>query len=149
MVENELMRINKEEYKHYFEADREIYEWLMNRDNISQRNKYIRNIESQYPISPITGRFEHSNFYQEVLYAVFQIQLISIKHTQVILWMLSISLYLMCLMFGQSMIIMKQKMTQYKIECLDNIETLLLFGMNPARTYGYALNFCHIEDLQI
>ena len=47
MVENELMVINKNEYNNYYEADKEIYEWLLNRD-ISQRNSYIINIESKY-----------------------------------------------------------------------------------------------------
>ena len=93
MVENELMVINKNEYNNYYEADKEIYEWLLNRDNISQRNSYIINIESKYQISPITGRFGY-----DLSSGFILIPLITIKHIQVILLILSIFPYLMYLM---------------------------------------------------
>ena len=42
MVENEIMPIEPIDISDYDKADRHIYEWLLNRNNMSQRNDYIR-----------------------------------------------------------------------------------------------------------
>ena len=132
MVENELMNINKEEYSNYYEADREIYEWLMNRDNLSQRNAYIRNIESQYPISPITGKFEHSSMVglsnSIDFNKAYTSNLMDIEYFPVF------NVFDVWLTYDNHEI---EEYTQYIIECSDNIDTLILFGMKIARTYGY------------
>ena len=58
MVENEIMPLEQEEIKPYDKADRHIYEWLLNKNNMSQRNDYIRAIEKAYSIAPLGGYFE-------------------------------------------------------------------------------------------
>ena len=58
MIENEIMTVNKDEIKPYDEADRKMYEWLLNKNNMSQRNDYIRNIEKSYQMAPLSGYFD-------------------------------------------------------------------------------------------
>ena len=45
-VNEELQKIDiySKEFKNYFEADKAFYEWLLNRNNMSQINEYIREI---------------------------------------------------------------------------------------------------------
>ena len=58
MVENEIMPIEPSDITNYDKADRHIYEWLLNKNNISQRNDYSRSIKKTYPIAPLGGYFE-------------------------------------------------------------------------------------------
>ena len=46
MIDNEIMTVEKDEIANYDKADRNIYEWLLNKNNMSQRNEYIRYIEN-------------------------------------------------------------------------------------------------------
>ena len=145
MVENELMVINKNEYNNYYEADKEIYEWLLNRDNISQRNSYIINIESKYQISPITGRFGFDLHAGECCNSVdfnkaYTSNLIDIEYFPVF------NVFDVFLKYDNHEI---EDYTQYIIECSDNIQTIILFGMKIARTYGYGLKRIHGIEYKI
>ena len=57
MVENEIMPIESSNIKNYDKADRYIYEWLLNRNNIIQRNDYIRSIEKNISNSSVRWIF--------------------------------------------------------------------------------------------
>ena len=57
MVENEIMPIEPIDISNYDKADRHIYEWLLNRNNMSQRNDYIRSIEKNVSNSSVRWIF--------------------------------------------------------------------------------------------
>ena len=57
MVENEIMPIEPSDITNYDKADRHIYEWLLNKNNISQRNDYIRSIEKNISNSSVRWIF--------------------------------------------------------------------------------------------
>ena len=58
MIDNEIMTVEKDEIANYDKADRNIYEWLLNKNNMSQRNEYIRNLENNYQMGPLSGYFD-------------------------------------------------------------------------------------------
>ena len=61
LIYDEIMTVEQNEISNYDKADRKIYEWLLNKNNISQRNEYIRQIENKYQMSPLSGYFDYCN----------------------------------------------------------------------------------------
>ena len=59
LIYDEIMTVEQNEISKYGKTDRQVYEWLLNKNNISQRNEYVRKIENKYQISPLSGYFDY------------------------------------------------------------------------------------------
>ena len=136
MIDNEIMTIEKDEMINYDKADRKIYEWLLNKNNLSQRNDYIRNIENTYQMGPLSGYFEGCDTtltYNAVdCIKAFTSNLIDSKYFS------SFNVFDTFLKYDGHPI---ENYTQYIVRCDDNNnETAILFRKLYSRCWGYKLN---------
>ena len=136
MVENEIMTVEADEIKNYDKADRLIYEWLLNKNNLSQRNDYIRSIEKAYPIAPLCGYFDGCDLDCEYNTADFNKAYTSnAKDIENIPTFNNFDIFLTY--DGHKI----EDYTQYIIYCcIQNDETAILFKKTYSRCYGYKLN---------
>ena len=135
LIYDEIMPVN-EKMLPYDNADRKIYEWLLNKNNISQRNNYIREIETKYQMSPLSGYFDYCNTdstYNTVdLNKAYTSNLIDIQYFPVF------SVFDIFLPYDEHQI---EDYTQYIVQCEDiNNENAILFKKKYSRCYGYKLN---------
>ena len=144
MVENEIMPIEPSDITNYDKADRHIYEWLLNKNNISQRNDYIRSIEKTYPIAPLGGYFEGCDMDCEYNTVDFNKAYTSnAKDKQYFPVFNSFDIFLK---YDNHEI---EDYTQYIVQCYTiNEETSILFRKTYSRCYGYKLNRMS-KDIQI
>ena len=135
LIYDEIMPVDQN-MSPYDIADRKIYEWLLNKNNISQRNEYIREIENKYQMSPLSGYFGCSNTdttYNAVdLNKAYTSNLIDIQRFPVF------SVFDIFLPYDGHQI---EDYTQYIVQCQDtNNEVAILFKKTYSRCYGYKLN---------
>ena len=136
MVENEIMPIEENEVVSYDKADKTIYQWLLNRNNMSQRNDYIREIENTYQMAPLCGYFEGCDV-QKTFNSIdgnkaYTSNLNDIKYFPVF------NVFDIFLEYDGHTI---EDYTQYIVQCYDNNEeTSILFRKTYSRCYGYKLN---------
>ena len=136
MIENEIMATEANEITNYDKADRLMYEWLLNKNNLSRRNEYIRNIENHYQIGPLSGYFQEcdldSSYNTVDINKAYTSNLIDIEKFPI---------------FNEFDIFLKydghhiEDYSLYIIQCNDiNKETSILFRKKYSRCYGYKLN---------
>ena len=136
MVENELMTVDENDITNYDKADRKIYEWLLNKSHISQRNDYIREIENKYQISPLGGYFEGCDL--NMTYNAVDINKSYTSNVIDISKLTSFSVFDIFLKYDDHQI---EDYTQYIVHCHDdNEETSILFRKVYSRCWGYKLN---------
>ena len=116
-------------------------EWLLNKNNISQRNEYVRKIENKYQISPLSGYFDYcsdDDTYNTIdINKAYTSNLIDIKQFPVF------SVFDIFLEYDGHNI---EDYTQYIVQCHDNNnKTSILFRKTFSRCYGYKLN--RISDI--
>ena len=136
LIYDEIMTIEQSQIKNYDTADRKIYEWLLNKNNISQRNEYIKQIENTYQMAPLSGYFDYCSVddtYNTVdINKSYTSNLIDIQRFPVF------SAFDIFLKYDNHII---EDYTQYIIHCHDtNNETSILFRKTFSRCYGYKLN---------
>ena len=136
MVTNESMTVDQNEVIHYDKADKTMYEWLLNKNNLSQRNDYVRNIENTYQIGPLSGYFEGceltSSYNTTYINKAYTSNLIDIQQFPVF------SVFDIFLKYDGHKI---EDYTQYIVRCDgNNTETSILFRKTYSRCYGYKLN---------
>ena len=136
MVTNEIMTVEQNEIINYDKADKAMYEWLLNKNNLSQRNDYVRNIENTYQIGPLSGYFEGceltSSYNTTDINKAYTSNLIDIQQFPVF------SVFDIFLKYDGHKI---EDYTQYIVRCDgNNTETSILFRKTYSRCYGYKLN---------
>ena len=136
MVTNEIMTVEQDEIVNYDKADRAMYEWLLNKNNMSQRNDYVRNIENKYQIGPLSGFFEgcelNSSYNTVDINKSYTSDLIDVQNFPVF------SVFDIFLKYDGHKI---EDYTQYIVRCDDNnVTTSILFRKTYSRCYGYKLN---------
>ena len=136
MVTNEIMTVEQNEIINYDKADKAMYEWLLNKNNLSQRNDYVRNIENTYQIGPLSGHFEGceltSSYNTTDINKEYTSNLIDIQQFPVF------SVFDIFLKYDGHKI---EDYTQYIVRCDgNNTETSILFRKTYSRCYGYKLN---------
>ena len=136
MIENEIMDVQENEITEYDKADRNMYEWLLNKNNLSQRNEYIRDIESKYQMAPLSGYFDgcdmKMSYHTIDLNKAYTSNLMDIRYFPVF------SVFDIFLKYDGHAI---EDYTQYIVQCNDiNNETSVLFRKKYSRCYGYKLN---------
>ena len=141
MIENEIMTVEEDEISKYDKADREFYEWLLNKNNISQRNEYVRNIEHIYQIGPLSGHFENCDV--SLSYNTIDINKAYSSNLKDIQYVPVFNVFDIFLKYDGHKI---EDYTQYIIRCDDNdVGTSILFRKKYSRCYGYKLN--RISDI--
>ena len=141
LIYDEIMTVEQNEISNYDKADRKIYEWLLNKNNISQRNEYIRQVENTYQMAPLSGYFGYCNV-DETYNTVdnnksYTSNLIDIQRFPVF------SVFDIFLKYDDHKI---EDYTQYVIHCHEtNSQTSILFRKAFSRCYGYKLN--RISDI--
>ena len=122
--------------KNYDIADKAFYEWLLNRNNISQRNDYIRNIKNEYQISPVCGYFQTNETYD--MFNDVDINKAYTRNLQDMIYFPVFSVFDIFLKYDGHSI---EDYTQYIVYCGENTnETSILFDKQYSRCYGYKLN---------
>ena len=137
---------NENEYNTYYECDKEIYLWMINRDNMSHTNDDFINIEEEYKIAPMSGYFNDIDLLSDDSYCGID----------------CVKAYTSCLMdmayfpvfnlFDQWLIYQNEPIedfSQYIIEVTDDLERMdvkILFTQKYSRCYGYKLN--RIKDIK-
>ena len=136
MVENEIMDVQENEITEYDKADRNMYEWLLNKNNMSQRNEYVRDIESKYQMAPLSGYFDGCDM--KMSYNTIDINKAYTSNLKDIRYFPVFSVFDIFLKYDGHAI---EDYTQYIVQCNDvNNETSVLFRKKYSRCYGYKLN---------
>ena len=113
-----------------------IYEWLLNKNNMSQRNECIRSIEKAYQLAPLSGFFDGCDM--NYSYNTIGINKAYTSNLMDIQFFPVFSIFDIFLKYDGHKI---EDYTQYIIECKDiNSETSILFRKKYSRCYGYKLN---------
>ena len=130
------MTVEQNKISSYTKADRKIYEWLLNKNNISQRNEYIRQIVNKYQMAPLSGYFDYCNVedtYNTIdINKTYTSNLLDIQRFPVF------SVFDIFLEYDNHKI---EDYVQYVIHCHDtDNQTSILFRKTLSRCYGYKLN---------
>ena len=136
LIYDEIMPIEQNQISSYDKADRKIYEWLLNKNNISQRNEYIREIENKYQMAPLSGQFDHCNV--DDMYNTIDINK---SYTSNLIDIQRFPVFSVFDIFSKYDGHKIEDYTQYIIQCHDNNnEASILFRKTFSRCYGYKLN---------
>ena len=142
--------IEQENLVVYDKADIFIYEWILNKDNLSYTNDYTKNVEKYYNIAPLRGQFDIKDFnFIDQLFNTVDFNKAYTSNLQDMKYFPVFTIFDLWKKYDNHIV---NDYYQYIVECksaYNNNECQILFKKRYSRCYGYKLNRINKDYFEI